>query len=198
MMRNAEDPDDDGELGNMQMVNDYGEAKEPLTQWVQKKEVISYIQKAFGMFLRSFAKDGIHVYENRITDMCRNNKQSFEVNFTDLASKSPNLAIWLAEEPTHMLPILNTVASEIVQEIYPDYTDFHQEIFVRITELPVEDKVRELRQVHLNALIKFRGVVTKRTQVFPQYAQMFFRCQCGDLKGPIFDTDPWNAKMSLA
>ena len=43
MMRNAEDPDDDGELGNMQMVNDYGEAKEPLTQWVQKKEVISYI-----------------------------------------------------------------------------------------------------------------------------------------------------------
>ena len=99
--------------------------------------------------------------------MCKNNKQSFEVNFTDLASKRPTLAIWLAEEPTHMLPILNTVASEIVQEIYPDYTDFHQEIYVRINDLPVEDKLRELRQVHLNALIKFRGVVTKRTQVFP-------------------------------
>ena len=66
-----------------------------------------------------------------------------------------------------MLPILNTVASEIVQEIYPDYSETHQEIFVRISELPVEDKLRELRQVHLNALIKFRGVVTKRTQVFP-------------------------------
>lgn len=66
MMRGAEEPDDDGELGNMQMVNDYGEAKEPLTQWVQKKEVISYIQKAFNMFLRSFAKEGVHSYENRI------------------------------------------------------------------------------------------------------------------------------------
>ena len=95
--------------------------------------------------------------------MCRHNKQSFEVNFTDLAGKQPTLAIWLAEEPTHMLPILNTVASDIVQEIYPDYTDLHQEIYVRMSELPVEDRLRELRQVHLNALIKFRGVVTKRT-----------------------------------
>lgn len=141
----------------------------------------------------------MHTYETRITDMCQQNKQSFEVKFTDLAAKQPNLAIWLAEEPTHMLPILNTVASEIVQEIYPDYTEqFHAEIFVRIHELPVEDKLRELRQVHLNALIKFKGVVTKRTQVFPQYAKMFFKCQCGDTKGPIFDTDPYEAKKSLA
>ena len=130
--------------------------------------------------------------------MCRNNKQSFEVKFTDLASKQPTLAIWLAEEPTHMLPILNTVASEIVQEIYPDYIDFYNEIYVRIHDLPVEDKLRELRQVHLNALIKFKGVVTKRTQVFPQYAQMYFRCQCGDIKGPIYDADPYEAKKSLA
>lgn len=101
--------------------------------------------------------------------MCKQNKQSFEVNFTDLASKQPTLAIWLAEEPTHMLPILNQVAFDIVQEIFPDYIEFHRELFVRMNDLPVEDKLRELRQVHLNALIKFCGVVTKRTNVFPQY-----------------------------
>ena len=39
MMR-TEEADDDGELGNMANVNDYGEAKEPLNIWVQKKEVI--------------------------------------------------------------------------------------------------------------------------------------------------------------
>ena len=43
LMRAAEEADDDGELGNMTNVNDYAEAKEPLPQWVQKKEVISYI-----------------------------------------------------------------------------------------------------------------------------------------------------------
>ena len=198
MMRGAEEVDDGDEMGNLAQVNDYGEAKEPMAQWVQKREVIMFIQKAFGAFLRSFTKDGIHTYELKIHEMCKQNKQSFEVNFTDLASKQPNLAIWLAEEPTHMLPILNTVATDIVCEIYPDYSEYYQEIFVRITELPVEDKLRELRQVHLNALIKFRGVVTKRTQVFPQYAKMFFKCQCGDVKGPIFQTDVAAAKKSLA
>jgi len=45
----------------------------------------------------------------------------------------------------------------------------HPEIYVRVRDLPVEDKLRDLRQVHLNALIKFKGVVTKRTGVFPQF-----------------------------
>lgn len=71
MMRGHEEADDDGGLGDMQNVNDYGEAKEPLAQWVQKKEVITYIQKAFGAFLRSFTAQGVHTYENRITEMCR-------------------------------------------------------------------------------------------------------------------------------
>lgn len=42
-MRGHEEAEDDGGLGDMQNVNDYGEAKEPLAQWVQKKEVITYI-----------------------------------------------------------------------------------------------------------------------------------------------------------
>ena len=79
--------DDDGGLGDMTNVNEYGEAKEPLAQWLQKTEVIQYIQKAFANFLRSFSDGGVHTYETRITDMCDQNKQSFEVKFTDLASK---------------------------------------------------------------------------------------------------------------
>ena len=62
---------------------------------------------------------------------------------------------------------------------------------MRIGSLPVEDKLRELRHIHLNALIKFRGVVTKRTGVFPQYLRFTYtsyRCNytihyqlyCGD------------------
>ena len=87
MMRGAEEVDDDGGLGDMTNVNEYGEAKEPLAQWLQKTEVIQYIQKAFANFLRSFSDGGVHTYETRITDMCDQNKQSFEVKFTDLASK---------------------------------------------------------------------------------------------------------------
>lgn len=85
-----------------------------------------------------------------------------------------------------MLPILNQQAAEIVAEVYPDYCKIHSEIFVRIRDLPVEDKLRDLRQMHLNALVQFRGVVTKRSGVFPQFYKMFLRCVCGDLKGPTF------------
>lgn len=86
-----------------------------------------------------------------------------------------------------MLPILNEVAIDIVGEIYPDYHKIHDQIFVRVRDLPVEDKLRDLRQVHLNALIKIRGVVTKRTSVFPELQQRYYRCAgCQDLKGPLY------------
>lgn len=77
--------------------------------------------------------------------MCQNNRQSIEVNFVHISNKQPNLAIWLAEGPAIMLPILNEVAADIVAEVYPDYHKIHAEIFVRIRDLPVEDKLRDLR-----------------------------------------------------
>ena len=61
-------------------------------------------------------------------------------------------------------------------EAYPEYYKIHSEVFIRIKALPVEDKLRDLRQMHLNALIKIRGVVTKRTGVFPELHKIYFRC----------------------
>jgi DNA replication licensing factor MCM2 len=126
--------------------------------------------------------------------MCQNNKQSIEVNFVHISNKQPTLAIWLAEEPAQMFTVLNSVAADIVAEVYPDYSRIHAEIFVRIKDLPVEDKLRDLRQVHLNALVKFKGVVTKRSGVYPQFYKMFLRCICGDLKGPTFAATVQEAK----
>ena len=53
--------------------------------------------------------------------MCKDNRQSIEVNFGHLSNKQPTLAIWLAEEPALMLPVLNEVAMDTVLEVYPDY-----------------------------------------------------------------------------
>jgi len=167
--------------------NDYSNAPGPISQWITRKEVNAFIRRKFGAFLRTFKDDNEReVYESRIHEMCKDNKQSIEINFTHLSTKQPTLAIWLAEEPALMLPVLNEVAMDTVLEVYPDYHQIHNDIFVRVRDLPVEDKLRDLRQVHLNALIKFRGVVTKRTSVFPQFKEMYFRCECGDLKGPTF------------
>lgn len=97
-----------------------------------------------------------------------------------------------------MLEIINQVALDIVVEVYPDYHKLFSQIYVRVKDLPVEDKLRDLRQVHLNALIKIRGVVTKRTAVFPELKESFYRCGgCQDLKGPLFSNTFEEVKRDL-
>jgi DNA replication licensing factor MCM2 len=79
------------------------------------------------------------------------------------------------------------------------------ELHVRITELPISDKLRDLRQNHLNCLVRVSGgalllppfillvlvthrglVVTRRTGVFPQMRSVVFDCsQCGGVLGPF-------------
>jgi DNA replication licensing factor MCM2 len=182
----------------MQDVIDYEEVKGQLSQWIQRGEVIRWIRKSFSNFLRSFKDEqGVSVYEERIREMCSNNKQSLEVTFNHLSEKYPFLAIWLAEEPSLMLPILNEVALEVTLELFSEYYLIHSTIYARIRDLPVEDKLRDLRQIHLNALIKIRGVVTKRTGVFPEYNKIFYRCTCGDSKGPIFHNNAHEGKQFL-
>ena len=109
-----------------------------------------------------------------------------EITFIHISGRYPTLAIWVAEEPSLVLPILNEVALEVTLELFAEYYQIHSTIYARIKDLPVEDKLRDLRMIHMNSLIKIRGVVTKRTGVFPEYSRIFYRCSCGDIKGPIF------------
>ena len=130
----------------VQDVIDYEEVKGQLSLWVQRPEVIRWIRKSFSNFLRNFRDEhGVCVYEDRIREMCSNNKQSLEITFIHLSVKYPFLAIWLAEEPSLMLPILNEVALEVTLELFTDYHMIHSTIYARIRDLPVEDKLRDLR-----------------------------------------------------
>jgi DNA replication licensing factor MCM2 len=177
---------------------DYEDVKGKLSLWVQKIEIIKWIKKIFTNFLRTYKDEsGMHVYEARIHDMCTNNRQSLDITFMHLSQKYPTLAIWLAEEPSLILPLLNEVGLDITMEMYPDYYNIHPIIYIRVKDLPVEDKLRDLRQIHLNALIKIKGVVTKRTGVFPELSKMYFRCGCGDLKGPIYNNSENDARQFM-
>jgi DNA replication licensing factor MCM2 len=106
----------------MEEVLDFEDVKGRLSTWLAKPEVVRWVQKLFASFLRSYKDDnGVHVYEERIKEMCENNKQSLEITFLHLSSKYPTIAIWLAEEPTLVLPILNDVALSLTLEMFSDY-----------------------------------------------------------------------------
>lgn len=179
--QDLEDEDDDAKYLDIE------EAKGNTTEWLQQPRTIKFIRHQFSSFLRNFKDDrGVDVYEQRITEMCSNNKQSLEVTYSHLSLKIPTLAIWVAECPALVLPIFNEIAFELVTEVFPAYENVYKQVFVRIRDLPIEDNLRDLRQIHLNALIKIKGVITKRTGIYPQMKKVYFFCKCGERKGPIY------------
>ncbi len=132
------------------------------------------------------AKNMIPVYHQRITTMCANNQQSLEVSFLHLSEASPQLAIYLADAPSDLFELLNQVATKYTFSLFTSYSQIHSDIFVRIANLPISDSLRDLRQVHLNRLIKVSGVCTRRTSVQPELLLAKYDClRCGYVCGPF-------------
>jgi len=52
----------------------------PLNEWITQDAVAFEIKRQFRQFLTTFVRGGANVYEQRIKDMCSQNKQSLEVN----------------------------------------------------------------------------------------------------------------------
>ena len=61
------------------------------------------------------------------------------------------------------LSIFDEVATQVVLGEFDSYGDIHDEIYVRISDLPIKDKLRDLRQANLHQLVRVEGVVTRRT-----------------------------------
>jgi DNA replication licensing factor MCM2 len=71
--------------------------------------------------------------------------------------------------------------------LFPRYSDISKETFVRIRELPTLVELRGLRCEHIGHLIKIKGVVTKRTVVYPLLKVAYFSCtKCGEINGPFY------------
>jgi DNA replication licensing factor MCM2 len=148
------------------------------------------IKRRFCHFLKTFTDESDRpVYKDRVKRMCDANKQSLEVSYMHLSNAQPVFGIWVADAPEPILEALNEAAFEVVLALYPNYQEIHNEVFVRIIELPITDKLRDIRQVHLNALVKVGGVVTRRTAIYPQLKMVMFDCgKCGYRVGPFYQS----------
>ena len=179
--------EDDSEYKDTTEFLNRTDVKGKLSDWLNEPHVIRYIQISFNKFIKNFKdENGNNIYEARIIEMCTNNKQSLEVNFNHINSSNQYLAIWIAQLPTKTLPYLNEVAFSLSCEIFPQYSNICSEIFVRIMDLPLLENLRELRHFHINTLIKVRGVITKRTNVFSQLKRVMYYCsKCGEKIGPF-------------
>lgn len=158
-----------------------------ITEWVTSPPVVKTIAREFKSFLTEYIDaNGTSVYGTRIRTLGEVNSESLEVSYDHLSSTKAILAYFLANAPAEMLKIFDKAAFEVVRLHYPNYELIHPEIHVRISDLPVQYTLRQLRQSHLNCLVRVSGVVTRRTGVFPQLQMVKFTClKCGVTLGPF-------------
>jgi DNA replication licensing factor MCM2 len=155
------------------------------------------IRRRFARLLKSFTdENGDAIYKQRVREMVTKNLTSLEVNYLDIANTMPVVAIWLADHPREMLPILSETAMEVAVEEFADYGSMKDSVFVRIANIPLQESIRDLRHFHLNQLVRVDGVVTRRTGVYPQLQRTFYDCmRCGAVLGPYFQTGDKEIKL---
>ncbi|CAM9343704.1 unnamed protein product [Ascophyllum nodosum] len=177
--------EDDEDQGEMNLEDFQGV---PLREWIAQDATRREIKRRFQSFLLTFQdkSNRVPVHETKIKSMCAANRASLEVSYIDLSKAVPILAIWLADVPKDMLEIMDEVTNTVVLKAFPEYHRIHDEVHVHITHVPIVDKLRDLREVHLHALIKVHGVVTRRSGVFPQLKLVKYRChRCQTMLGPF-------------
>ncbi|KAI5777233.1 MCM2/3/5 family-domain-containing protein [Geopyxis carbonaria] len=202
--RNIFDEDRDEDMGDvmneelsLQELQDIKAAN--VAEWLGVANVRRSVAMHFRNFLLEHTDErGSSVYGARIKTLGEVNAETLEISFQHLAESKAALALFLANAPQETLKIFDEVAMEAVRLDYPYYERIHNEIHVRVTDLPTSYSLRELRQAHLNALVRVRGVVTRRTGVFPQLKYVKFDCvKCGTTLGPFQQESNVEVKVSF-
>lgn len=170
-----------------------------LNDWIVQPAVTRTIYREFKNFLTEYVDDkGFSVYGSRIKALGEENAESLEVSYDHLSQTKAILSYYLANAPTEMLEIFDRVAMEVTLLHYPAYEQIHSEIHVRMSDLPVHHTLRQLRQTHLNCLVRVSGVVTRRTGVFPQLKYIRFNCsKCNIVLGPFTQNSNEEVKISF-
>ena len=122
--------------------------------------------------------------------------QTLEIDFNHLVSSNATLGYFLGNAPAQILPLFDQVAMEVTLSGFEDYDKICEEIHVRVANVPQSETLRDLRQSHLNTLIKVTGVVTRRTAVYPQLRYVKYGCvKCGAMLGPFYQDNDREIKV---
>jgi DNA replication licensing factor MCM2 len=93
------------------------------------------------------------------------------------------LAVWLADAPARMLPLFDEAARSALCKLSCNTGELaHRlgDVFVRITALPIQDAIHQLRRSHYGVLVRTDGVVTRCSGVFRQLLHVAYDCSaCG-------------------
>ncbi|CAN4106991.1 unnamed protein product [Withania somnifera] len=139
--------DDENDDGEFEMYRVQG----TLREWVTRDEVRRFIAKKFKEFLLTYvnpkSEHGDFEYLRQINEMVSVNKCSLEIDYKQFIYVHPNIAIWLADAPQSVLEVMEEVTNKVLFDLHPNYKQIHQKVYVRITNLPVYDQIRNISHI---------------------------------------------------
>ncbi|KAL0040074.1 hypothetical protein WJX79_005133 [Trebouxia sp. C0005] len=136
----------------------FGQPRGPLARWLSQKIILDHITRLFlKHLLQKRDSEGKLLYEERICNMCIDQKQSLQVNLKDTVA-DPSLkdvCQWVHACPRVVIPALDQAAKEAVLQHYTMYADTHSKIFVRCEAVDSLVSISDLRCSHNNTLVRF-------------------------------------------
>jgi len=172
-------------IENLEVMKGHG-----LREWIKMIGPKTEIYNRFKNFLKTIVDEhGHNVFREKIRYMVEANHQSLVIDYNLLYQSEEVLAYFLVEAPLEMLQIFDEAAKDYVFSLYPHYHKIAKEIHVRISDLPLIEELRSLRQLHLSQLVRTNGVITSSTSVLPQLNLIKYNClKCNFLMGPFSQT----------
>lgn len=167
-----------------------------LREWIAQDRTRRELLKKICKFLETYY-DGIGdkskpksspLYLSKIKQMCTRNSSSIEISYEHIGKDAcPQLAIWLIDVPRDMLQLFDEALHMVVNKRYSHYAaNIRKDVRIRIVDLPLTEKLRDLRKTNIGTLIRVAGVVTRRTGVYPMMTSIMYDCsECGNSLGPF-------------
>lgn len=161
-----------------------------------EKRLETKISRCFQQFLLKFTAEGQTEpkYPDMIRRMGEEHQRHLDISFLHLQQWSAPLALWVAEHPVHILPILNRSLMSEAERKFGTYklmtAKEEDELRVAIHSFPIREPIRELCTKHISKLVHVHGVATKRSGVFNQVKKLYVRCaKCNYPSGPFEVSD---------
>ncbi|CAM9337368.1 unnamed protein product, partial [Scytosiphon promiscuus] len=133
--------------------------------------------------------DGVQLYRDylaQIGAMVENEKNTVYVDVQHVFAYDQELGEAIELEYLRFMPFMNKALARLVQEEYPNYAndaddqDAPKEFYVSFFNLPLVERVRQLKTNRIGRLVSVSGTVTRSTDVRPELLRGTFTCRkCG-------------------
>jgi DNA replication licensing factor MCM2 len=140
-----------------------------LKQWLKlliNRDLIKH--RFFCFLLETFNENfGSNFYCEKIYQSFFFNKKLFLISFLHLVVMDPLMAIWIIDEPHEMISIFKEAILEILYDLSKKEDSIKTDVLIKILELPICDSLKNLKNFKINTLLKIKGIVISKTNIYP-------------------------------